>query len=82
MTLDEVIVHKARVAHECAGVRCKREGRMISPGESYMKITTKPWTLIADDVDEDGRTVGSPAGEWSHMNFHLMCYAEEFYTIP
>lgn len=59
----------ARTAKPCGA--CEDE---IEPGQRYVHIVwTFPWTLIADDVDDEGRPCGGPAGEWSTDNVHHAC---------
>lgn len=50
----------------------------IVPGQKYLHIVWNfPWTLIADDVDDEGRTIGSPAGEFTTSNVHRDCMRED-----
>lgn len=52
--------HRARKQHRCNGAaHC-----FILPGEQYEKITVFPWTTVIDDVDDEGRPSGSPAGQF------------------
>lgn len=45
----------------------------ILPGERYIDEVIPPWQIIVDDVDDDGRPIGSPNGEWTHNRFHATC---------
>lgn len=69
----EVRSHVARTEKECAA--CPEP---ILPGQRYAHIVwTFPWTQIADDVDDEGRAIGSPAGEWLTSNTHHDCIKED-----
>ena len=65
-----------RVAHtpkDCAC--CDQE---IQPGDRYVHIIwTFPWTMVADDVDDEGRPTGGPAGEWMVANVHRACLTHD-----
>lgn len=52
--------------------------RDIEPGDRYVHIVwTFPWTLVADDVDDEGRPTGGPAGEWLVSNAHHGCIGHD-----
>ena len=69
----EYKVRKARKERPCAS--CEHP---IEPGQRYVHIVWAfPWTLIADDVDDEGRPVGSPAGEWIVSNVHHSCLRDD-----
>jgi hypothetical protein len=71
-TAVEVRHPRARKQHEC--VCCDRP---IEVGERYLFVVwAAPWTLIADDVDEDGRPCGSPSGQWDTSKVHSSCVRE------
>lgn len=56
----------ARKTHPCSRHRdCE-----IKPGHVYIRQTVAPWVMVADDVDEEGRTIGSRNGEWSVSKWH------------
>jgi hypothetical protein len=51
----------------------------ILPGQRYVHVVwTFPWTLVADDVDDEGRAIGSPAGEWATANVHHSCVRSDY----
>lgn len=52
---------------------CSYGNDKILPSERYIDQVIPPWQLIVDDVDDEGRPVGSPSGEWTHNRFHASC---------
>lgn len=67
-----MISQKSRVAvkeHKCAG--CPKS---IQPGDRYLEEVHSPWTRVADDVDDDGRTIYSALGTWERTRWHEKCY--------
>ena len=66
-------IRTARTEHVCAS--CPEP---IKPGDRYAHVVwTFPWTLIADDVDDEGRPCGGPAGEFSVSDIHHACVRVE-----
>lgn len=65
-------VTTARKPHQC------QRNCIIRPGQQYIETVIPPWAMIADDVDEEGRTIGSRNGEWTRTAFHR--YADEHNT--
>ena len=65
-------IRKARKPRAC-GPQC-----MIRPGQEYVEQVIAPWVLVADDVDDEGRPIGSPNGEWTKIAFHR--YGDEHNT--
>lgn len=61
-----VKVRTARVEHDCNLAM----GCVIHPGERYVDSVIPPWVLVADDVDDEGRSVGAPCGEWYRSRYH------------
>lgn len=62
-------VHRANREHKCN--KCHQS---IQPGQYYARIVSyAPWTMLLDDVDGDGRPIGSPAGEWGISKCHVDC---------
>lgn len=59
-------IQTARKTHSCS----HRPYCQIRPGQVYIRQSVAPWTMIADDVDEEGRTIGAPNGEWSIAKYH------------
>jgi len=64
-------IRTARKVHRCEAYA--REPHDILPGERYIDEVLAPWTIVADDVDDDGRTIGAPHGSWEHFRRHLHC---------
>lgn len=48
----------------------------IKTGEYYEREAVPPWVPIIDDVDDEGRPVGSPSGEWQVVAYHSACRDE------
>jgi len=66
-------VHRARKQHTCAS--CEHP---IEVGQRYVHIVwTFPWTMVADDVDDEGRPTGGPAGAWDVSDVHHTCVRDE-----
>lgn len=64
-------LHARRIAkkrHKCA-----YGNHDIMPGEAYFDEVMAPWDRIADDVDDEGRTITSRFGEWAHTRYHSEC---------
>lgn len=59
-------IRTARKEHPCAA----RKGCTILPGEKYVDQVTAPWTMIIDDVDDDGRPRGDILGHWERSRYH------------
>lgn len=67
-TAQEIARPVARIPHTC---EC---GDTIEVGERYLRVVwAYPWTMIADDVDDEGRPLGSPASEWIVSLLHDRC---------
>lgn len=47
-----------------------REGCTIKPGEEYVDQVTAPWTMMVDDVTDDGRPTGPLLGHWERSRYH------------
>lgn len=63
-------IHTARKGHGACR-DCKED---ITAGQQYVRVVWyAPWTLIADDVDDEGRPTGGPAGEWGVTKEHVAC---------
>jgi len=71
MPLTLTATRVAAKEHPCTGCHNK-----IEPGQRYVDIVLPPWAMIYDDVDDEGRPVGSPSGEWSHSRWHSACLDE------
>lgn len=62
-------VRTAAKEHKCVG--CPEP---ITPGTRYYDVVTAPWAIMIDDVDDDGRPIGSRLDTWEHDRFHSECY--------
>lgn len=67
-------IQTARKSHTCS----HRPYCTIRPGQEYIRQTVAPWTMVADDVDDEGRTIGARNDEWSVAKYHR--YADEHNT--
>lgn len=62
-------VRRAKKQHKCSyGTNCT-----IEPGDIYCDDIITPWDMIADDVDDEGRTISSPSEGWEHNRYHQKC---------
>lgn len=67
-----MIVHRtARKKHPCAF-----GSHSINPGDHYVDEVLAPWTMIGDDLDDEGRTVYSRHDRWDHVRYHMSCRME------
>lgn len=74
-------IHACAVDYKVRTARKQREcdscDDPIEVGQRYVHVVWNfPWTMIADDVDDEGRVVGSPAGEWTTVDIHHNCVKE------
>lgn len=67
----EVETRRARTPHPCN----RHRNCQIRPGQQYIRQTVAPWVMVADDVDDEGRTIGSRNNEWSVSSWHR--YSDE-----
>lgn len=71
----EVVIRTAKKEHNCF----YKSGCTIKPGDRYAEESLPPWAMIADDVDEEGRSIASPLGHWEHIYYHMVCFDEAMY---
>lgn len=56
----------ARKEHPCT----TKKGCTIKPGEAYVDYVIAPWTMIVDDVNDDGQPTGDLSGKWERFRYH------------
>lgn len=66
-------LHRASKEHGMCRI-CRKP---VEAGQYYVRsVMYAPWVLIADDVDDEGRPTGGPAGEWGVSKDHAECLIE------
>jgi len=54
----------------------------IKPGERYVDEVMTPWERVVVDVDDDGRPLAEPSGQWTHVRYHPGCRVAAEYGWP